>query len=121
MSCKHKKCLVSLIYLSSYAQEHSDQKAVHSIAVTVAIFQEKIQGSLGNHFDWIKIWKNEENPLTPFLEETWHSYDSSTLSSLVASAYLCQTTTGNGTKTEEIALERFDYPVHGVCTKSHIG
>lgn len=51
LSCKHKKCLVSLIYLSSYAQEHSDQKAVHSIAVTVAIFQEKIQGSLGNHFD----------------------------------------------------------------------
>lgn len=51
LSCKHKKCLLSVIYLPSYAQEYSDQKAVHSIVVTVVIFQEKFQGSLSNHFD----------------------------------------------------------------------
>lgn len=112
---------LSAIYHASYAQEHSDEKAVHSMAITAAIFQEKLQGSLENHCDWIKIWENEENPHSPFLEETWHSYSLSTLNSLAARVYLCQTTTSNGAKTEEIALERFDYPVHGVCTTSHLG
>lgn len=112
---------LSVIYLASYAQEHSDQKAVHSMAITVAIFQEKFQDNLDNHYDWIKIWKNDENPCSPFLKETWHSYDSSTLNSLADSVYLCQTTTGKGTKNEEADLERFDYPFHGVCTKSHTG
>lgn len=84
---------LSVIHLPSYAQEHSDQKAVHSMAITVTIFQEKLQGSLGNHYDWIKTWKNEENLHSPFLEETWHFY-SPPLNSLVASVYLCQRTTG---------------------------
>lgn len=112
---------LSVIYLPSYAQEHSDQKAVHSMAITVAIFQEKLQGSLDNHYDWIKIWKNEENLCSPFWEETWHCHDSSTLNSLAGSAYLCQTTTGNGIRTEETALERFDCPFLGMFTKSHTG
>lgn len=112
---------LSVIYLPSYAQEHSDQKAVHGMAITAAIFQEKLQGSLDNHYDWIKIWEKKENPRPPILEETWHSYNSPPLTSLAVSVYLCQRTTGNGTKTEEIALERSDYPVHGVCTQSHIG
>lgn len=112
---------LSAIYHPSYAQEHSDKKAVHSMAIIAAIFQEKLQGSLENHYDWIKIWENEENPHSPFLEETWHSYSPSTLNSLATWVYLCQTTTSKGTKTEEIALERFDYPVLGACTKSHVG
>lgn len=69
----------------------------------------------------LKSGKIRKTPAPPILEETWHSYNSPPLVSLAVSVYLCQRATGNGTKTEEIALERFDYPVHGACTQSHIG
>lgn len=48
---------LSVICLSNCAQEHSDQKGVHSMAIMVVLFQENLQGSLDNQYDWIKLWK----------------------------------------------------------------
>lgn len=29
------------------------------MAIILVVFQEKMQGSLGNQYDWIKLWKKQ--------------------------------------------------------------